>query len=128
MSPDRRTLKVRTSEGEATVAADRVRKCTAPQDLPSGMKFANSPPEATNSGTDDSLEGEDVDDLTEFVIDRVIAHRVGADGQRWLRIRWFGYDSSQDSWEPVVNIPPELVRRYVWRRRLHPADYGLHEC
>ena len=92
------------------------------------MKFANSPPEATISGTDDSLEGEDVDDLTEFVIDRVIAHRVGADGQRWLRIRWFGYDSSQDSWEPVVNIPPELVRRYVRRRRLNPADYGLHEC
>jgi hypothetical protein len=38
---DGRTYMVSTPDGEVTVSADRVRKCSFPTDLPEGMKFAS---------------------------------------------------------------------------------------
>jgi Chromo (CHRromatin Organisation MOdifier) domain len=65
------------------------------------------------------------EDLSEYVIERIVGHRVTADGKILVRVRWFGYDPSQDTWEPVISIPVEIMRRYVKRRRLRPEDYGL---
>jgi hypothetical protein len=118
---DRRTFKVHTSEGEVTVSADRVRKCPWPQDLPEGMQFANGPPTVEA----ESLTGEedDLGDLTEHVIDRIVSHRRDSEGIMQLRIRWFGFDKNEDTWEPLLHIPAELVRRYIKRKRLDRKDF-----
>jgi hypothetical protein len=128
VSPDRRTLSVRTPEREATVPADRVRKCESPRDIPTGMQFLDPPSENTKSNMEFNEYESDMDDLSEYLIDRIVSHRRAEDGQIRLRIRWFWYDSSQDPWEPVVSIPDEILRRYVRRRHLRPEDYGLTRC
>jgi hypothetical protein len=44
VSPDRNTMNVQAPEGGVKVAADRIRKCTAPRDLPTGLKFSTLSP------------------------------------------------------------------------------------
>ena len=122
------TVSITTPEGRITVAVDRVRKCTGPRDLPLGMQFTELPVDHADFGTDIDGCVENPEDLAEYVVDRIVSHRVADDGTLRLRVRWFGYDSSQDTWEPVVTLPPELVRRYVTRRRLRPERYGLPSC
>jgi hypothetical protein len=70
---DRRTFKIQTSEREVTVSADRVRKCPWPQDLPKGMHFANKP--ATVESDALERDEENLDELTEYVIDHIESHR-----------------------------------------------------
>ena len=118
---DGRTFKVDTSEGEVSVSADRVRKCPFPQDLPEGMKLVD--PSIVGCPEADSVEAngdeeETLDDMTEYVIERIVSHRRGTDGVMYLRVRWFGYDKNSDTWEPVLQIPKELVRRYLKRKKL----------
>ena len=118
---DGRKFKVDTSEGEVSVSADRVRKCPFPQDLPEGMKLVD--PSIVGCPEADSVEAngdeeETLDDMTEYVIERIVSHRRGADGVMYLRVRWFGYDKNSDTWEPVLQIPKELVRRYLKRKKL----------
>ena len=122
------TVSITTPEGRITVAVDRVRKCTGPRDLPLGMQFTELPVDNADFGTDIDGCVENPEDLAEYVVDRIVSHRVADDGTLRLRVRWFGYDSSQDTWEPVVTLPPELVRRYVTRRRFRPEGYGIPSC
>ena len=123
VGPDRRTFRVNTADGEVTVAADRVRKCPWPQDLPEGMEFTKM--ELSNEAKKDEYDEESLGDMTEYVIDHIISHRRDSSGSMLLKIRWFGYDSREDTWEPIFNIPPELVRRYVKRRRLNDKDFEV---
>jgi hypothetical protein len=120
---DRRTFKVKTSDGEVTVSADRVRKCPFPADLPDGMRFATSVPEdgASHSGE----EEEDLSEMEEYVIDHLVSHRRDEQGTIQIRVRWFGYDYSSDTWDPVLHLPREMLQRYVKRRKLKPTDFGL---
>jgi hypothetical protein len=103
------------------VSADRIRKCPWPQDLPKGMHFANK----LVTVESDALERdeENLDELTEYVIDHIVSHRRDSHGVMLLRIRWFGFDKSEDTWEPVLHIPVELTRRYARRRKLDLNDF-----
>jgi hypothetical protein len=50
-------------------------------------------------------EGDDAEgDATEYDVEKILAVRPTEDGQKEYLIRWLGYDSSHDSWEP-----PECV-------------------
>ena len=120
---DRRTFKVQTPEGEVTVSADRVRKCPAPQDLPRDMKFAIAPPETNGEGPEE--EERLMDELEEFVVERIVSHRKDDSGRMYLRIRWFGYGPEADTWEPVFHVPNEMIQRYVRRRKLDPSDFSV---
>ena len=82
------------------------------------MHFANKSPTAkAESPTEDE---EDLEDLTEHVIDHIVSHRRDSKSIMQLRIRWFGFDKSEDTWEPIFHIPAELIRRYVkWKRLDH---------
>jgi transposase InsO family protein len=123
---DRHTFKVQTSDGEVTVSADRIRKCPNPSDLPKGMKFAEPVQGNDDIGHDVLFEDpEHLDNLAEFVVDRIVSHRRDADGNMRLRVRWFGYASSEDTWEPVIHVPQEMLHRYARRKRLDPELFGV---
>jgi hypothetical protein len=119
---DRRTFQVRTAEGDITVAADRVRKCPSPSDLPHGMLFAG---EATDNEELDHDSEESMSDLEEYVVDHIVTHRRDADGRMKVKLRWFGFSSAEDTWEPLIHVPREMLHRYVRRKRLEPGDFGL---
>jgi hypothetical protein len=117
---DRRTFRVRTAAGDITVAADRVRKCPSPKDLPESMELAKQP---GDQGQHDKNAEESIDDLDEYVVDHIVAHRRDRDGFMRVKVRWFGYGSAGDTWEPLLHLPPEMLRRYVKRKRLRPQDF-----
>jgi hypothetical protein len=123
---DRHTFNVQTSDGDATVSADRIRKCPSPSDLPKGMKIAEPV-----QGNDDvghyvlSEDPEYLDNLAELFVERIVSHRRDADGNMRLRLRWFGYASSEDTWEPVIHVPQEMFHRYACRKRLDPELFGV---
>jgi len=51
-----------------------------------------------------------------YEVSRIVSHRIAEDGRMWFRLRWKGYSSSDDSWEPVSCIAigmNVLLRRYV---------------
>lgn len=52
-------------------------------------------------------------DTHEYVIDALVDHKQDSDNDCVLfRVRWYGYASSQDTWEPAHALPAGLVARY----------------
>jgi hypothetical protein len=112
---DRRTYNVNTPDGEVTISVDRVRKCPFPAYLPEGMMFASN---VNEENAAQSRDEDDLSDLEEYVIDHLVSQRREEKGAMNIRVRWFGHDSSSDTWEPLLHIPPEIIRRYVERKKL----------
>ena len=50
----------------------------------------------------------------EYVVDRVVDAQMNDHGRVLYRVRWFGYDPTEDTWEDKVDIPIHFIRRY-WR-------------
>ena len=87
------------------------------------MIFATSTPEEEAAQVRD--EEDDLSAWEEYVIDHLVSHRRDDAGTMHVRVRWFGYDQSADTWEPILHIPRELLRRYVKRRKLSQSEFGL---
>ena len=104
---------IRTREGSQRVHLDRVVRC--PTDLPSGVSWVPhrvDPPKTKKI----ARQREDAD---MYVIDRLISHARADDDSCWLvRVRWAAYGSDDDTWEPAMELPEELVRRYERRKKL----------
>ena len=73
----------------------------------------------SESDSDDN----DVAPLGQFIVDKVVAHRTVAELQRsnhtWIegnpndyrfRVKWVGYSSNEDTWEPPENLKGGRVR------------------
>ena len=59
----------------------------------------------------------------EFIIDRLVAHRIAEDGTTLYQIRWYGYSQNDDTIQPIGDIPRSKVVEYCRRRRLElPHD------
>lgn len=71
-------------------------------------------------------ENDDEDD--EFVMDRVITHRVNKNKKHQYSnvgiylycVRWFGYSTSDDTWKPVEYLLPSKVLQYLKRKKSKP--------
>ena len=66
------------------------------------------------------------EDPDEFVMENIVAHRKNKStkhphasvGELLYRIRWTGYRPSDDTWEPIIHIPPSHVLRYHKQKKL----------
>lgn len=47
----------------------------------------------------------------EYVVERIVGYKDNHKGTRYL-IRWYGYRSADDTWEPTHHIPQHLIRRH----------------
>jgi transposase InsO family protein len=73
-----------------------------PQSLPPGLSAPPQPP--TPPAASSLPDGY-------FLVDRLLDRRRAGRGYRYL-VRWDGYDSTHDSWEPRASLPRHLVDGY----------------
>jgi len=59
----------------------------------------------------------------EYVIDRLLNLRR-TNGIYSAKVRWFDYGPKDDSWEPLENLPRNLVIRFLRRRKKRIAGYS----
>lgn len=81
--------------------------------------------EGSADGTSLNSSDDDVFEVHEVLEEDTLR----ADGPRFL-IRWAGYDSSHDSWEPEEHVAPQLIMDFRKARHLastHLGDDYMHE-
>jgi hypothetical protein len=108
------TYQIITVSGIATVSSDRVTTMPYPVD------FSDPLPLSTRAVG--AWEENEVDDVTEWVIERVMSHGKLDDGTQVVKIRWLGYTEAEDTWEPAFQIPISFIQRYAKRRHLQLAE------
>ena len=66
---------------------------------------------------EDNAEKQDTTDDAprEYVVEKIMNHR-GKPDRRQYRVRWYGFDSADETWEPSEHIPEHFINGY-WRRR-----------
>lgn len=50
--------------------------------------------------------------VQEYILDHVVTHRYNGNGVLEYRSRWYGYDPSWDTWEPIEHLPRSKVVQY----------------
>jgi hypothetical protein len=61
-----------------------------------------------------------VKDTDEFVVEDIVDHQIFDDGSSSWRVRWAGYDPSEDTWEPWSNIKDvDKFHLYCFDKQLH---------
>lgn len=76
-----------------------------------------TPPRATPNIGETVLEDE-------YVLDHIVDHG-DVEGQTRYRVRWYGYDPSEDTWEPIHHLPRSRIVLYCRRNGIPlPGDIG----
>ncbi len=67
-----------------------------------------------------------IDDVAEWEVDHILAYETRSTGKRrprkgWYLVRWKGYSSAYDTWEPEANLRncPDLIAEY-WKDKTKP--------
>jgi hypothetical protein len=87
------------------VSSDRVIKGGVSSDLLPEMQDRSRPSAPAPPSPDENP-------YDEFVIERLLSHGVDDDDNVVMRVRWFGFGSDNDTWEPITHLPKLLVERY----------------
>jgi len=58
----------------------------------------------------------------EYVIDKLLGLRQTGDSYS-AKVRWFDYGSKDDTWEPLENLPRNLVVRFLRQKKKHVPGY-----
>jgi Chromo (CHRromatin Organisation MOdifier) domain len=101
-SNDGRTMLLRVGDDSVRVNSDRITR--APSTV---VEVLNEDPNVaqTSPGPDES---------DEYVVERVVDHTDGPNGEFLFRVRWYGYGEEEDTWEQERKLPRQFIRRY-WR-------------
>jgi Chromo (CHRromatin Organisation MOdifier) domain len=108
-----RIFRVRTPSGIVQVNSDRVTKSPRPEDLPENVRCREPDDESRRES-----DAEDVGNTQEYVVDRLVGHEI-QDSRLYLKVRWYGYEAADDTWELWHRLPERLVERYL---RQHPVE------
>jgi Chromo (CHRromatin Organisation MOdifier) domain len=97
------------------VSSDRVIKAGVSSDLLPEMQVRSRPSAPAPPSPDENP-------YEEFVIERLLSHGVDDDGKVVMRVRWFGFGSDDDTWEPITHPPKHQVERYAKRNKTAIED------
>jgi hypothetical protein len=115
ISNDMNTFMLRTRIGDQRVSSDRVIKAVVSSDLLPEMQVRSRPSAPAPPSPDENP-------YEEIVIERLLSHGVEDDGNVVMRVRWFGFVSDDDTWEPTTHLPKLLVERYAKRNKMAIED------
>ena len=59
-----------------------------------------------------------------YQVDRIVDHRKNSDDQWEYLVKWAGYDDSENSWEPTVNLTEKSLREYWNKTNKAPRRRG----
>jgi Chromo (CHRromatin Organisation MOdifier) domain len=123
METDGRTFQIQQGEQKVRISSNRITPAPAPlgEISPETLITPNSSPVSASDDASANEEGNQArhpEGEAEYVIERIVGVRQGADGKLRYRIRWYGYGRDDDTWEPLEHLPEDLVRRYHRRTRL----------
>jgi hypothetical protein len=82
-----------------------------PEALPENVRYREPDDESRRES-----DAEDVGDTQEYVVDRLVGHEM-RNSQLYLKVRWYGYEAADDTWELWHQLPERLVERYLRQRR-----------
>ncbi|KAL9070561.1 MAG: hypothetical protein Q9157_005765 [Trypethelium eluteriae] len=71
--------------------------------------------ESENEGNDEE-EGEEEKAEDEYIVEKVMSHQFGEDGNIYFEVKWQGYEKKADrTWEPEENLDgaPEALQEYL---------------
>ncbi|MEM1010485.1 MAG: chromo domain-containing protein, partial [Myxococcota bacterium] len=119
-----------TQAGNSGDAGVRTRKSTRiaerAGDTPQlgSNKNANANTHAITSVKNNAAEAQ------EYIVDRIVGHGVNEDeehpsaqvGETTYRVRWYGYGSQDDTYEPIHHLPLNKVVSYHKRKRFPLPD------
>ena len=100
------------------------------------MAFSKTPTKnASETVTERSVQKESdkpsvAGDTEEFVIDKVVDHKVYRNrrhkfanvGELLFKVRWYGYEPADDTWEPIKHLPRSKVLSYVKRAKIDTPE------
>jgi len=68
-----------------------------------------------------------IDNDYEWEVDDIISHRTTQSGKREYLVKWSGYTSIHNSWEPVDNLvnAKDIINEYHKKQRLQSIDDSL---
>ena len=104
-------------------------KCTLPADLPVDVSYVQSVEDhLDHTASEVDLEEErrrrgpqefeDIEDTTEYVVDRHIDHDHDESGEPVFLIRWFACKKEEDAWEPWHALPDDKFQRYMKKNKI----------
>jgi len=96
----------RVSSDHVTPAPRPTTADTVPHSLVDGLDQRKSPPETAD----------------EYVIDKLLGLRQTGDSYS-AKVRSFDYGSKEDTWEPLENLPRNLVVRFLRQKKKHVPGY-----
>jgi hypothetical protein len=80
-------------------------------------RITKAPSTAVQVSNEDSNEAQPSplpDESDEYVLERIVEHTDEPNGDRLLRVRWYGYEEDEDTWAQEEGIPRQFIIRY-WR-------------
>ena len=78
-------------------------------------KMPRGPGDTVASATPTEPDAQDATPRVEYVVDRIVGHRMTRGGIEY-KVRWYGYAASDDTYEPADGLPQPCIDRY-WRTR-----------
>ena len=92
-----------------SVTLDRITK------VPSTEPVQSQPAPSEEITTDAHRSSVTGPDDTEYPIERLVAHEQTPTGMSY-KVRWYGYEPSDDTWLPAEDLPENVITSY-WRTR-----------
>ena len=80
-------------------------------------RFANAPLGTPADRAE--IERAALHDYPDNIVKRLVAFRADRDGLK-IRVRWLGFDSAHDTWEPIANLAtdvPDLLEAFLYSKR-----------
>lgn len=63
----------------------------------------------------------------EYVIESIRHHGTTEDGELVHKVRWYGFNDADDTWEPLAHSPRSKVLQY-YRRKCLPLPKGIEQA
>lgn len=93
-------------------------KQTDPQANENVARTDSQPKATTRSSTDEARDA--ADEGSEYVIDRIEGHEKQPNGLYSYRIRWYNFESDDETWEPCAHLPRSHVLCHHRKNKFPP--------
>lgn len=113
---DDKTFVVQVGDEESRVSWDQA----TPAPRPDAAGEADATPHALLKDKVNLSDRPSV--MDDYLIDKLVGYRC-VDGEHQAKVRWWGYQSNDDVWTPLGDLPKHLVLRYLRNQNKQVPGY-----